>query len=117
MSMRVPFGLAAAILVLSGCGGGSSQPSASATPAKTSRPEINPAGDIPDNQAYVPYRLPAGGVSVKVPEGWGRTTIGGAAVFSDKLNSVRIETRPTHGALSVSTAKRSEVPPLAHSVK
>src|SRR3954447_6405485 len=116
MSIRMYLRVGAAMLTLTGCGGGSQQPSAS-TPAKTSQPETNPAGDIPDNQAYVPYRLPGGGVTVKVPEGWGRTAAGGAIVFSDKLNAVRIETRPAHGTLSVSVAKSSDVPTLARSVK
>jgi hypothetical protein len=128
--MRPHVAIAAGILalVVTGCGGGGSQqssggqqqqpqPSASNKPANPNQPETNPAGDIPDNQAYVPYRLPGGGVTVKVPEGWSRTATGGAVVFSDKLNSVRIESRPAQGAPSVSKAKRSDVPLLSRSVK
>src|SRR5690349_1040508 len=119
MCMRAFLPAAVAMLALAGCGGGSQQPSASSssTPAKTSQPETNPAGDIPDNQAYVPYRLSRGGLTVKVPEGWGRSMTGGAVVFSDKLNSIRIETAPARTAPTVAAAKRSELPRLAKSVK
>ena len=48
------------------------------------------AGDIPDNQVYVPYAVPGGKVSLKVPEGWARRTSGTSTVFTDNLNSVTI---------------------------
>lgn len=117
----IPAAAAAAFaLAVTACGGASHQAAstpAKTTPAKTSQPETNPAGDIPDNQAYVPYRVPGAGVTVKVPEGWGRTATGGAVVFTDKLNAIRIETAPAHAPLTVAIAKRSEVPKLAHAVK
>lgn len=97
-------------VVLAGCGGtapgaatpapGPGSPSAgtSAGPTTTSAgaaAEVNPSGDIPDNQAYVPYTSPDGLLSVSVPEGWSRSAQGGAVVFSDKLNAIRIETTPS----------------------
>lgn len=57
-------------------------------------PEVSPAGDIPDNQAYVAYSPPGGGYTVKVPEGWARTSSGGAVTFTDKLNAIRMESVP-----------------------
>jgi hypothetical protein len=54
-------------------------------------PETSPPGDIPDNQAFVPYSPPGGGYTVEVPEGWARTQDGSATVFTDKLNSIRME--------------------------
>jgi hypothetical protein len=74
------------VLVLAGCGGnsGSAKPNPNA-------PEVNPAGDIPDNQAYIRYSPPGGGYSVKVPEGWARTAAGGAVTFTDKLNTIRMQ--------------------------
>ena len=54
-------------------------------------PETNPAGDIPDNQAFVPFTPPGGVFTVSVPEGWARTTDGAATIFTDKANTVRIE--------------------------
>jgi hypothetical protein len=87
--------LLAPVLALAACGGSNAANSPSA-----SGPEVNPAGDIPDNQAYVRYSPPGGGYSVKVPEGWGRTAAGGAVTFTDKLNSIRMETGGTRGARS-----------------
>ena len=54
-------------------------------------PEVVEAGDIPDNQVFVPYSPPGGGFTVSVPEGWSRTDDHGATVFTDKFNSVRLE--------------------------
>lgn len=96
---------ACAVLILGGCGVASSGrtvpgASLSSTPAGSSAPtptpsaavtESNPPGDIPDNQAFVAYSSTTGGWSVKVPEGWARTATGSTVVFSDKLNSIRIE--------------------------
>lgn len=88
-------GVTAAAVILAtaaaGCGGSSS--TASTTKSAGARaPEASPAGDIPDNQAFVPYALPGGGFTVKVPEGWSRTGAGGAVTFTDKLNAIRLET-------------------------
>jgi hypothetical protein len=83
------------LLILAGCGsassGGSGSTSSKPSAAKPG-PEQNPAGDIPDNQAYVRFSPPGSTFSVKVPEGWGRTSTGGAVTFTDKLNSVSMET-------------------------
>src|SRR2546423_3964247 len=102
MSMRTHLAVAAGIvaLVVTGCGGSQKssggqpqqgQPASSNKPANPNQPETNPAGDIPDNQAYVPYRLPTGGVTVKVPAGWGRTVTGGPGGFPGKLHPLPIE--------------------------
>jgi hypothetical protein len=99
--------LAAAVaLAAAGCGSSGSSGSSSSTssstaaskPAAPTGPEKSPAGDIPDNQAYVAYR--GSGYSVKVPEGWARTTAAGAVTFTDKLNSVRIESQAAAAAAS-----------------
>jgi hypothetical protein len=96
--------LAAIAVPIAGCGGRSSAGSTSShasgtatTPVKSTKnaaPEVSPPGDIPDNQAYVRYAPPGAGYSVKVPEGWSRTQAGGAVVFTDKLNSIRLEHGP-----------------------
>jgi hypothetical protein len=95
-------------VVLAGCGGAA--PGAAAPPAGTASPpagtsaspagpaaaaEVNPSGDIPDSQAYVPYASPDRLFSVSVPEGWSRSAQGGAVVFSDKLDAVRVEAMPS----------------------
>jgi hypothetical protein len=96
---------AAAVLTLAaaGCGSAasSSKPSQAPNPNTT---ETSPAGDIPDNQAYVAYTPPGGGYSVKVPEGWARTAKGGAVTFTDKLNAIRMESAQATGPLSQSQA-------------
>ncbi|MFG1706882.1 hypothetical protein ACFLIM_27190 [Nonomuraea sp. M3C6] len=54
--------------------------------------ESNPPGDIPDDTVFVSYRHPGQPYEVKVPEGWARTDLPTGAAFTDKLNSIRIET-------------------------
>ena len=44
-----------------------------AATASAVAPEVSPAGDIPDTQAFVKYRSAAGGYELDVPEGWART--------------------------------------------
>jgi hypothetical protein len=110
--------LAIAVAV-AGCGASSSSNGGAnaAKPANPNAPEVNPAGDIPDNQAFVPYSPPGGGFTVKVPEGWSRTSTGAAVSFTDKLNSIRVESRPANAALTPARAKAAEVPRLAKSVR
>jgi hypothetical protein len=125
--MRIPTVLAAVAAVLAlavaGCGGSSSKSSAGKTStgasnaANPNAPEVSPQGDIPDNQAYVPYSPPKQGYSVKVPEGWSRTDTHGAVVFTDKLNSIRMESVKASAPLTARDARQTELPKLAKSVK
>jgi hypothetical protein len=114
-------GVAAIAIGAAGCGSSSSSSPAPSTgkraaaPTK-STPESSPQGDIPDNQAYVPYSPPGGGFSVKVPEGWSRSATGGAVTFTDKLNTIRIDTAKARVPLTVRDARRTELPKLASSV-
>jgi hypothetical protein len=78
----------AVAIAFAGCGAARQAPST----------EVNPAGDIPDDQAFVRYTPPAAGFSVEVPEGWSRTVKGGAVTFTDKLNAIRIESAPAQAA-------------------
>ncbi len=55
--------------------------------------------------AYVPA---AGGFTVKVPEGWARTESGGAVTFTDKFNSVRLESATVPTAPTVQSAERGD---------
>jgi hypothetical protein len=104
----------AAALAAAGCGSSGSGGSSTSTSSNASKPaastgkETSPAGDIPDNQAYVAYQ--GSGFSVKVPEGWARTGAGGAVTFTDKLNSVRIESQaPGAAAAKPAGAKLTTV--------
>jgi hypothetical protein len=106
------------VIGAAGCGASSSSGGggqASKTP-KANAPEVNPSGDIPDNQAYVAYAPPAGGFTVKVPEGWSRSSAGGAVTFTDKLNTIRVETKTAQAPLTARDARQTEVPKLASSV-
>jgi hypothetical protein len=70
---------------------------------------VSPSGDIPDTQVYVPYTDASGSFSLKVPEGWARSEAGGVVSFTDKLNTIRIETTPAPSAPSVDSATRTEL--------
>jgi hypothetical protein len=103
---------AALALALAGCGGSSSKPAAVGANA----PEVNPPGDIPDNQAFVAFAPPGAGFTIKVPEGWARTTKGGATLFEGNLNSVRLESRAATTATSAAQVRRTVVPRLRATV-
>jgi hypothetical protein len=96
----------------------SPQPSttpAPSTPAKPTKPvatETNPPGDIPDNQAYVAYQPPGARVSVKVPEGWARTTSKATTSFNDKLNRIQVTPSAASTAPTVQSVTASVVPTL-----
>ena len=121
MSKRAALASGAAILAIGAAGcGASSSSGGGQTAAKSVSPngaEVNPAGDIPDNQAFVPYAPPGGGSAVNVPEGWSRSASGGAVTFTDKLNAIRLESRSARSPLTVRAARSSELPKLASSVE
>jgi hypothetical protein len=72
-------------------------------------PEVNAAGDIPDNQVFVPFTPTGGGFTVSVPEGWARVSDGQATVFTDKFNSVRVESAPRSTPGDVANARSTDV--------
>jgi hypothetical protein len=114
----VAAGAAVVVLAVAGCGS-SSSPKSGAGPTKTVKPngpEVSPAGDIPDNQAFVAYTPTAAAYSVKVPEGWARTTAGGMTSFTDKLNRIQMQTVPAKAALTERAARSMELPKLAKQV-
>jgi hypothetical protein len=97
MRTRSAVGAGSAVLVLAIAGCGSSSSPKASGPTKTvnpNGPEVSPAGDIPDNQAFVAYSPPGSGYSVKVPEGWARTRAAGVTSFTDKLNRIEMQTLP-----------------------
>jgi hypothetical protein len=108
----------AALLAVLATACGSSSPGGASTPAvNPNAKESSPPGDIPDNQAFVRFTPPGGGFSVKVPEGWARRAAGGAVVFTDKLNAIRIESHGASAPLTVRTARGAELARLSRSVK
>jgi hypothetical protein len=73
-------------------------------------PDTNPAGDIPDNQAYVPYTPAGQDFTVSAPEGWARTISGTATTFMNKFNSVRIDAARMPAAPTIASATADELP-------
>ena len=103
--------LAVLSLVAAGCGS-TGTPSGAATGRPSPAQPANPAGDIPDTQAYVTFRIPSGQFSVKVPEGWAETQKGGAVTFTDKLNRVTLLAVPAASAPTPASAGSAEVPSI-----
>ena len=102
----------ATAVVLAGCSHGHTT-SATSSAASASASETNPAGDIPDTQVYVPFTSPDGVFTVSVPEGWARSTDGNATVFTDKTNTVRLESVPQPTAQTVESVKTQVLPAIA----
>jgi hypothetical protein len=90
--------------------------STTASGVNPSTPEINPSGDIPDNQVFVKYASRDGKYALVVPEGWARTETGGATSFADHFNSIRIEATKSAAAPTVATSRATEVPVLQRDV-
>jgi hypothetical protein len=100
---------------VAGCGSSGSSSTSASKPVNPNGREVSPAGDIPDNQAYVAYSPPGSGFSVKVPEGWARTQQGGVTTFTDKLNTVRMESRK--GACPTPASVKAKQPGKVTTVK
>jgi len=47
---------------------------------------------------------------VSVPEGWARTEEGASTVFTDKLNTVRIQTQPRPAPATIDSIRTTELP-------
>lgn len=101
--------------------GSPSRPSATVTTSTSGSPssspvatESNPPGDIPDNQIFVAYT--ATGFSLRVPEGWARSTVVGGVSYTDKLNSVTITAGTAATAPTPASARTVDVPALARAV-
>jgi hypothetical protein len=77
---------------------------------------VNPPGDIPDNQAFVAFSPPSGGWRVNIPEGWARREEGRAVIFSDRLNTIRIEVVGAPAPPTPDSARASEIPAIAGQV-
>jgi len=92
----------------------SAQPSGAVAAQKPVKPEVNPIGDIPDDQAFVSYT--AGNViTLVVPEGWARTDGPGSVGFTDKLNAIQLAWGPSSSAPTVASVRSVDVPKLAAS--
>ena len=117
--------------VIAGCAGTASSPppslrsSSAATGALSSGAassaaglsETNPAGDIPDNQAFVDFSPLNAGYAVKIPEGWARTDSATGTVFTDKFNTITIQAAPAASAPTVASVQAVEVPQIQATVQ
>ncbi len=72
--------------------------------------EVHPPGDIPDNQAFVPFA--GAGFTVTTPEGWGRSNTGSSVVFSDKYNSITVSAAARAQAPTTASARVSDLPAI-----
>ena len=77
-------------------------------------PEVNPPGDIPDNQAFVAYASPLG-FSIKAPEGWARKESDGGVSFADKFGSVEVTISSGAAAPTLASVKAGEAAELEKS--
>lgn len=113
---------AAGVVLLTACGGATpvQSPSAATSPAPNqptpAATESNPPGDIPDNQAYVPFAPAGAPVSVKVPEGWARSATSTGTVFTDKLNRIEVQTAKVATGATVASVTAVDVPQLQSTV-
>ena len=78
--------------------------------------EVNPPGDIPDNQAFVTYTAKDGGYSIAMPEGWARQESGPNVSFEDKLHRFSVEVRCAETAPTIESAQTVEAAALAQQV-
>ncbi|MFD9635116.1 hypothetical protein [Streptomyces violascens] len=116
-------GLVLTAAVSAGCSGSGSGhgsgPGSSVSAVRSRLPapaDSNPAGDIPDNQAFVVFRPAGGGFTLKVPEGWAQSAPGGTTVFTDKLNRIEITTAASATAPTVQSVTAQAVPALRQRV-
>ncbi len=96
-------------LALAGC---SSTPTSAVPSASAGATEVNPPGDIPDTQAFLPVDVPNSRVSLKVPEGWSRTDGATATSFTDKLNSIEIQVSTVSTPPTEASVRAVDVPKL-----
>jgi hypothetical protein len=123
------------VALLTACGGSSSssQTKASSTqPAgagpTTSAPGAGAlsaeaasaaTGDIPDTQAFLTFRNPAGGYAIQYPEGWAQRGAAADVTFQDKNNVIHAALAhggaPTAAAVTAQLAQeRTRVPSLTY---
>lgn len=105
-------GILAAIALVSACGGSSSSTDSSPTGGgPTAIPtEDNPPGDIPDDQAFVPYQSVTGAYTLDTPEGWSRTEHDTNVILTDNLLSISVEITSVDAAPTIDSVTADEVP-------
>ncbi|MCU1416180.1 MAG: lipoprotein [Schumannella sp.] len=98
----VTLGIASAV-GLTGCAPSTSTPAPASTEALV-------AGDIPDDQVFVPVTSASGAFTVSVPEGWSSATVNGVTTYTDKLNSISVEQTAVATAPTVDSVANDLLP-------
>lgn len=130
-NLRVAAAGAAAVCVLTACGGQSSTSTPAARGTKASSGptssgaaggtaasqapvpvESNPPGDIPDNVAFIPYQNKTAGYRFTHPEGWAVAEQGPQVTITEKLNGIQADTADFPSVLTVAGVQQQEVPRL-----
>jgi hypothetical protein len=104
--------LAAAALVVAGCGGSSSKTASqsargNAPGALSAEATSTATGDIPDNQNFLTFRDAKDGFSMRYPEGWAQKRSATGITFQDKNNLVRVDVHA--GAVQTVAGVRAEL--------
>jgi hypothetical protein len=104
-------------VTVTGGAAGTGAPGQSVVPSSQSPvpAESNPPGDIPDNTVFVPYASRAGGFTIKVPEGWARSSSSSAVGWTFALNSIGAVWAAASAAPTVASARSTDVPALRQS--
>jgi hypothetical protein len=76
-------------------------------------PEVVEPGDIPDNQVFIAFVSSDGSYSIKVPEGWARTERNAAVSFTDKYNTVTVQSLTATAAPTVESVTASSLADVA----
>lgn len=117
------------VVVLNGCG--VNVKSTTKSPASTQQPqspgqngagnekpvapEKNPAGDIPDNQAFVKFISAPGGYEIEAPEGWARAVKDTDVSFISKLDGLQVNITNSSTPLSLENVRNNQVAELQKS--
>ncbi len=109
--VRTTLAAVLAAAMISGPGAGFAQSKAVSQRETAVAPEVNPPGDIPDDQVFITYKSPQG-FSMKVPEGWSRSDTANGVVFADKYGRIELAVTKASNVSSEASVKANELPQL-----
>ncbi len=104
--------LVALATAIEGCSSTTSKPSTAVTSAPgAAQTDQAVAGDISDSTVYIPVTSDSGAFSVKIPQGWSKST-STPTTYTDKLNSVAFSQTSANSAPTIATVTATLVPSL-----
>jgi hypothetical protein len=84
-------------------------------------PEVNPPGDIPDSQAFVPFKNTTGGYQLETPEGWARMAVPPEysfdVTFVNKYDGVSVHIAPASAPPTAASVQANEVKRIQSNVR